>query len=603
MIADAAITLPRYHRRQPFILTTTSIAIPSALATVTMSGTRLKMSSNEMPITVREFTGRISEPIVVLEQDSRNPFGAPPDLPDLERPQYVHRLMEYDTSIRLVKVLHPYKDGTPRCKVEERDMAADSQAMLYRYTCLSYVWGSPEHSRWIILNGHPFRVRKNLWDFLCVVSQIKVRSADRDTTKLYPDTGTRQPHNDLQSTSVEFQNSAKHNIFEFMWIDALCIDQTSTVEKNHQVQRMGHIYSHAEQVVAWLGNQPKVANLFVYFLDDLATATGATLEQEDFLKAFCEDQYWKRAWITQELLLGNAVFLLAQGVMIHLAHLHRFVANIDINEFDPDYLFGSSPERDIIQKAFKLLVEGIVRGGTSLNLIENIELYGHKLCADPRDLAYSLLSVSNDGTKLQVDYDYDIFKLAKDIMSMSESSLCIKRAAVVARGLNIDRAGSGVDADVSIIEVEASSMLRHISPCEQCGEECNTKSLHLHPAQVARTRCICLHCCHLMSKEKAEVHQRAHLGHLILFPISKDVKQSSNWHLAWTPMGGGSWRKLQGRYEVALSDKGAVRKLLLSAGILLELADAAMEESSQRPSNVHEQTHESSWATKWTVAE
>ena len=591
-----------------------------------MSGSLWFKDSNSTPITIRgqftrslyeahftRFAASISIPIVVLEQSTLSPSRAPPDLPDLNRPQYVHQAMQHETSIRLVKVLHPYKDGTPRCKVEEHDMMTDSQAVLYRYSCLSYIWGPPEHSRWIILNDQPFHVRQNLWNFLFVISQFKVRSAERDITKLYPN--TRQPHSNLQSTSVEFQNSSRRNVFEFLWIDALCIDQASTVEKNHQVQRMGHIYSRAEQVIAWLGDEPATAELFLHFLNYGASVVKnvdinklvkwqLTLEQEGFLKAFGEAQYWKRAWITQEILLGDTVFLMAQGIVIHLSHLRKFVIHIGNRGFEPEVALNSYWDGPTDRyKPLRALVEDMTGEERLFSVLENMELYSHKLCAEPRHLAYSLVSVSNNGEKLEVDYECSVSKLAKNILSMSEGSTCIKRAAMVIRALKVDQAETGADADVSMVESCASSMLRHISPCEQCGEKCNTKALQLHPAQLARMKCICLHCYHFMPKEKIGIHQRAHLGHLILLPISKDVKQSSNWHLFWTPMGGGSWRKLEGHYEVVLNDKGAVRKLLLSAVILMELTDAAMDEESQRPSNVHEQTHESSWTTKWTVAE
>ncbi|KAH6989829.1 heterokaryon incompatibility protein-domain-containing protein, partial [Ilyonectria sp. MPI-CAGE-AT-0026] len=38
-----------------------------------------------------------------------------------------------------------------------------------------------------------------------------------------------------------------------MWIDALCIDQSSDIEKGSQVALMGKIYRFATQVVAWFG--------------------------------------------------------------------------------------------------------------------------------------------------------------------------------------------------------------------------------------------------------------------------------------------------------------------------------------------------------------
>ena len=39
------------------------------------------------------------------------------------------------------------------------------------------------------------------------------------------------------------------------WIDAICINQNSVLEKNHQVPLMATIYSQAEKVVMWLGEE------------------------------------------------------------------------------------------------------------------------------------------------------------------------------------------------------------------------------------------------------------------------------------------------------------------------------------------------------------
>jgi hypothetical protein len=40
---------------------------------------------------------------------------------------------------------------------------------------------------------------------------------------------------------------------QLLWIDALCIDQESIVERQHQVRQMGLIFSAAKAVASWLG--------------------------------------------------------------------------------------------------------------------------------------------------------------------------------------------------------------------------------------------------------------------------------------------------------------------------------------------------------------
>jgi hypothetical protein len=39
----------------------------------------------------------------------------------------------------------------------------------------------------------------------------------------------------------------------FLWIDAICINQSDNEEKSQQVRLMGEIYSKAEVVRVWLG--------------------------------------------------------------------------------------------------------------------------------------------------------------------------------------------------------------------------------------------------------------------------------------------------------------------------------------------------------------
>jgi hypothetical protein len=40
-----------------------------------------------------------------------------------------------------------------------------------------------------------------------------------------------------------------------LYVDAACIDQVSVTERNYQVAAMGDIYSAADRVVCWFGEQ------------------------------------------------------------------------------------------------------------------------------------------------------------------------------------------------------------------------------------------------------------------------------------------------------------------------------------------------------------
>lgn len=85
-----------------------------------------------------------------------------------------------------------------------------------QYEALSYAWGKLEFRRLILLNGSPHEITDNL---------------DRSLRRL------RQPNRTLT-----------------LWIDALCINQSSPEERTHQVKMMGSIFSRAANVFLFIGD-------------------------------------------------------------------------------------------------------------------------------------------------------------------------------------------------------------------------------------------------------------------------------------------------------------------------------------------------------------
>jgi hypothetical protein len=71
-----------------------------------------------------------------------------------------------------------------------------------QFEALSYAWGAVGSEKDIIVNNVTIPVRRNLWDALFHLQK----------------------------------SEARH-----LWIDAVCIDQANTAERNHQVQQMSAI--------------------------------------------------------------------------------------------------------------------------------------------------------------------------------------------------------------------------------------------------------------------------------------------------------------------------------------------------------------------------
>ena len=217
-----------------------------------------------------------------------------------------HQPLELDKStIRVLGVFPGLAESIIKCKLWHIDLAEDT------HNCLSYTWGTDEHSHGILINDHTFKVRRNLHDFL--------------------------------------QQARRLNIEGPLWIDAICINQEDTRERNHQVQQMVDIYRYARRVIVFPGYLP-------HGLGKLVTGVRAARSQEGvfnflpwhlrgygiWLAVFCCPgrmeilremdalPYWKRTWIIQENMLAKDAVLILGNDMIKRYDLERFVEHLKL---------------------------------------------------------------------------------------------------------------------------------------------------------------------------------------------------------------------------------------------------------------------------------
>lgn len=146
---------------------------------------------------------------------------APPIPPASSRPGQpqppIYRPLNSDTRHIRLATIDPGGDADPPvCR-----LASHAVSKGLKYRCLSYVWGDAHDKQTIFLNGQAFEVTSNLYSALC---QLR--------------------HN----------GERKH-----LWIDAICINQADPAEKTAQVQMMADIYSGTEEVLIWLGEEPKLS--------------------------------------------------------------------------------------------------------------------------------------------------------------------------------------------------------------------------------------------------------------------------------------------------------------------------------------------------------
>ncbi|PVH70086.1 HET-domain-containing protein, partial [Cadophora sp. DSE1049] len=135
---------------------------------------------------------------------------------------FKHNPLAPGRNIRLL-ALEPSGDinSEIRCRLIEPSLDEARGA----YEALSYVWGSQIFDHKIICNDKPFYITTN-----CFLALRYLRK--------------------------------KANV-RSLWIDAICIDQSSNDERGHQVELMGEIYKFADNVIIWLGEpQPGTRRAF-----------------------------------------------------------------------------------------------------------------------------------------------------------------------------------------------------------------------------------------------------------------------------------------------------------------------------------------------------
>ncbi|RDW91856.1 hypothetical protein BP5796_01250 [Coleophoma crateriformis] len=130
---------------------------------------------------------------------------------------YTHLSLDDPTQqIRLVSLDCTASDDEPiSCSIHHIDTNAEVS-----YAALSYAWGEPAPTSSIWLDGQPYRVTRSVRAALEVLRR-QGREWDY-TTRL-------------------------------LWIDAICIDQSTYHERTQQVQIMSTIYQRAHHVFVWLG--------------------------------------------------------------------------------------------------------------------------------------------------------------------------------------------------------------------------------------------------------------------------------------------------------------------------------------------------------------
>ncbi|KAK3688694.1 heterokaryon incompatibility protein-domain-containing protein [Podospora appendiculata] len=267
------------------------------------------------------------------------------------------------------------------CKLEVAHLDLENS-----FEALSYVWGSPNETRPILLEGHVFHCTKSLHTAL---------------SRLVLDDQTR-----------------------VLWVDAICIDQSDLDERAEQVKHMRHIYQEAQSVLSFLGDPFDGIGAAIDYL--CAAADDASIhlnpKYEHFLSVnnmdASSDQlseyivrlfnlpWWKRVWTVQEFCLAKAGSFYCGEHMVPVNKMTQGVANLlqhaatccmaDDLAFGRSYaLADSDVELDVcdallrleqLQQAAELQPEALFHN--------TLLMFRIRLATDPRDKIYGLFGLA-----------------------------------------------------------------------------------------------------------------------------------------------------------------------------------------------------------------
>ncbi|KAG7285789.1 hypothetical protein NEMBOFW57_008083 [Staphylotrichum longicolle] len=276
------------------------------------------------------------------------------------------------------------------------------------YIALSYAWGDPTDTVEIELGGRPFRVTTSLVRALRRIRRWK-------------------------------------SLWRF-WADAICIDQSSVSEKNHQIPLMSKIYSQARGVVMWLGEEGDDSQLAMDLIRRWGKGVSTAMETDrdacyhnalraclplidnpfdekslEALGCLLKRDYWRRVWIIQEVVLAKSRMMLCGDAMVdhqkfYLAYtIWSGIQHLNTDKTVNDGLatsftryLGSPSVGALVRLVYQRSARrraGQLLGEDMFSLIESS---WNSLSSDPRDRIYGLFGLLEENRPLPIPIDYGI---------------------------------------------------------------------------------------------------------------------------------------------------------------------------------------------------
>jgi hypothetical protein len=282
-----------------------------------------------------------------------------------------------------------------------------------KYEALSYEWGIQMCDKHILCDGQELRVTTNL-----AVALDNLRLADKS---------------------------------RWMWIDAICIDQTNLSERNQQVSMMRDIYARADMVLLWIGDEiahskeafgliVKLAK-FWQIREVARSQTGdtrpalqlwlSTTEESslrpqdrnswDSLFSLFSATYFERTWIIQEIAVSARATVVCGTQKVNWKLFHWAACFINATT----YLLDQAPDVQILATIMAISNLQSMRKQNHMDpLWFYLRFVQASKCSDPRDKVFGILGLRYNVDELlpykarsllEVNYNKSVQQVYQDV--------------------------------------------------------------------------------------------------------------------------------------------------------------------------------------------
>lgn len=207
---------------------------------------------------------------------------------------------------------------------------------------------------------------------------------------------------DSKTEAGKFQTVCREGVdlshHRHLWVDAICIDQSNVSERNHQVQLMKQIYSSAERVLVYIGEEQDNSDDGMDCTADVDGDAGNEQYSSHAVHMLLHRPWFRRLWVIQEVARSRSAVVICGSRAVSWDCFARWpfrtLARGEGLDYDLpgilNYPSGFTP----------------TSGGDSLLQL----LYDNRnaFCTDPRDKVFGILGLMEDNSPYLRLIDYHL---------------------------------------------------------------------------------------------------------------------------------------------------------------------------------------------------